>query len=153
MKFHKILTLFVLLLTLPALAVPPQAEFIPMFNQTHGASTQTDFLYSYDDVLDLLDELEDGDLEERCTPEELDRIYHFIVHLARNGILPDEVHGEQALEADIQELFQYEEPGHGFMFSAGGEFLLVPDIAYGNSDMPQCKSWIKKKVHQAKKFV
>src|ERR1700691_3489370 len=48
--------------------------------------------------------LEEGELEKRCTTEELWKINHFIALLAKKGVLPSEINEECILGNDIQEL-------------------------------------------------
>ena len=58
-------------------------------------------LFSYDDVLRLLEEIEEGDLEKRCTTAQLEKINQFLAHLARAGLLPDV--SEEELEKEVKE--------------------------------------------------
>ena len=57
--------------------------------------------FTYDDVLDILDLIENEDLEEYAEEEDLERIIHFLIFLSRQGVLP----GDEAeqLEKDILE--------------------------------------------------
>ncbi|MGE5196788.1 MAG: hypothetical protein ACM3JI_05605, partial [Anaerolineae bacterium] len=140
----------------------PQAEVFSIATQAQANAIEMNFAraqlqaedvlpFSYDDVLDLIEELEEGDLEKRCSAEEIERINNFIVELARHGILPNDVYEEFVLENDIEELLH----GDELLFSLayGEDYVLAPAIFYEQGDIVLCKSWFKKKWDQVKKFV
>lgn len=69
----------VFLFTVPALVIYPQADnpdiLIPP-QHVHqsdpaGRVEINNELFSYDDILELIEEIEDGDFEESCTPKKL----------------------------------------------------------------------------------
>jgi hypothetical protein len=47
-------------------------------------------LFSYDAILQLLEDIETGALEDYCTEEDLERICYLLAHLARAGVLPND---------------------------------------------------------------
>lgn len=111
-------------------------------------------LSSYDSVMNLIDDLEDGELEKRCNESDLERINYFLVNLAAQGISNDPV-DEFELQNDIQELLHGEENPYQYSFSLsqGNDYVVIPAIFYGHEEVILCKGWIQKKWEQAKKFV
>ncbi len=61
-----------------------------------------DCLSTYDEILQLLDDIESGRAEGKYTEDDLEEICVFLANLARQGLLPGE--DRAALEKDIQEL-------------------------------------------------
>jgi hypothetical protein len=131
---------------IPSLVVYPRAEIASITAQVQA---QKDSFFSYDNILNLLEEIEEGELENRCSPEELERINQFIAYLAKEGTPTNK---EFILENDIQELL-YGEDNPSFSFDTEDEYLIVPAISYSQGEALLCKSWVKKKSHQTKKFV
>ncbi len=107
-------------------------------------------MLSYDEILHLIDELEDGELEKRCSPADLERINQFFVHLAKQGSNLEEEH---SLEEDIEALFEHEHPHYEFAFDQGNDYIIVPAIFYGHGEIILCRSWLSKQWKQTKKFV
>jgi hypothetical protein len=116
---------------------------------------QTGPLLSYDNVINLIGDLEDGELEKRCNEGDLERINHFLANLAAQGVLPNEPEEEFILQNDIQELLHGEESPYQYSFSLGqgNDYVIIPGIFYGQEEIVLCKSWIQKKWEQTKKFV
>lgn len=112
-------------------------------------------LSSYDNVLNLIDDLEDGELEKRCDETDLERINCFLANLAAQGVLPNEPEEEFVLQNDIQELLYGEENPYQYSFSLsqGNDYVIIPSVFYGQGEIILCKSWIKKKWDHTKKFV
>lgn len=54
-------------------------------------------LFSYDAILQLLEDIETGALEDYCTEEDLERICYLLAHLARAGVLPNDTNDELKL--------------------------------------------------------
>ncbi len=156
LKYLKWIVHSLLFLTVPLLAAYPQAEIRIVTcsdspNETSVAIPQQ--LLSYDDVLDLLEDLDDGTLENRCAPHEIGKIENFMVLLARQGILPDEYGAEEELEDDIQELFK--PSTHSFFrthLSYDGLYAIVPAICTENYEIIMC-GWWSHKWKKAKHFV
>jgi tetratricopeptide (TPR) repeat protein len=103
-------------------------------------------LLTYDNLLDLFDDIESGVFEERATEEDVERMIQLLVLLARAGVLPGD---EEILERDIEELLD----GREFVFEEGDIYSLIPVICDGSGDIVKCKGWWKKQVDRAKKFM
>ena len=126
-------------------AVPPQTRPIPYDMGYPQIPEFNNYNFTYDDVLDLLEELEDGDLENRCSPQELWRINCFVALLAKKGILPNQFNEESTLDRDIQELF--------YGVGSGNSFSMISAMYGGQADIVLCKSWVKKQCNHVKNFV
>src|SRR3990167_5451627 len=89
---------------------------------------------SYDDVLELLEEIESETLDD-CSKEEIQQINQLLAFLAEQGILPHET-GQTiaALQFDINA-------------------LINPALLYENYNAFLCKSWIKKSWDHTRHFV
>ncbi len=164
MRISKPLINSVLLFTIPSVIAYPQSEIPAIDIHTETVSSeiestdsheQKDQFFSYDDFLDLLEELEEGELEKRCGPEDLERINHFLAVLAKHGILPNEINEECVLENDIQELLYSTPSSYEYTYSLyqDDEYVIVPAIFHGQGEVVLCKGWVKKKWEQTKKFV
>lgn len=142
MGCFKVFVHLLLLLTIPSLVLYPVADR-PLITTT---SPDKDYLFSFDDMLTLLDELETGELEKRCSPADVEHIAHFLTNLAIKGALPDESQ-YLALQQDIQELNACE-----YLFSFADEDGY--DIVFCNEqgEIILCKGWLKEKWDQARKF-
>jgi len=79
-----------------------------------------------------------------------------VILLSRQGILPGET-SEDDLEKDIQELLDAssDDYEYNYSFYHGDEYEITPAVYYFNEKKPTilCKSWVKKKHHQVKKYV
>ncbi|MES2200072.1 MAG: tetratricopeptide repeat protein [Chlamydiota bacterium] len=157
MRCSKILSSFLFALIILSLIASPQSQIFA--TSIHIASesetnslVEEPYLSSYDNILNMLDELEKGDLEERCSLEELENLNLYIASLARQGILSGEEEDE-TLEDDIQELLSLEVNPYGYAYSiyGGGEYVMTPAILYGQGDIVLCKSFWKKTKHFVKK--
>lgn len=141
---------------------PAQASTITIPDTSSFSETReklglftNDFLSSYDNILNFIQKLESGALDDAYTEEELEQIINFVVMLARQGILPDGTNKEIILENDIEELLQEEENPYEYSFSFSidkGEYLIIPALSTGREDVILC-GWIKKKIKKVKKFV
>ena len=64
-----------------------------------------DGLLVYDSVLKLIEDIENGNLDDICTDEEWQKINYFIASLAKHGMMPNTTDEEKTeIEIDIQEL-------------------------------------------------
>lgn len=107
-------------------------------------------LRTYDDFLFLVDALERGDLEKRCSLAELEQINHFLITMAREGLLPD--NDETVLESDIEEFLMQEQ--QLFSSLSGGEMRLVPAVAGFRQELLFVQAgWISNSWKATKKFV
>lgn len=156
---HRSITNALLLFTVPALAYP-QAD-IPQIQTQVTSKLSDDSAFwkviadrpvSYDDVLELLDEIESGSVDD-CSYEEMVRVDQFIALLAQQGILPHEREQTFAtLNNDIQNLLN---PLSMFDcgYSLNGEYFAVPGVFYGDREAILCKSWFKKAWDNTRDFV
>ncbi|MFI5334208.1 MAG: tetratricopeptide repeat protein [Chlamydiales bacterium] len=156
MRVYQSLIHSLLLITTPALfAQPLHAAVTPStINEqiVPPKALKLDAL-SYDEILTLLSEMESGELEERCSPEDLENVAMYISYLAVQGVLPNEVELSCALGSDIQDvLFQESSPYvYARSFDLGTDYVLVPALP-GERNVILCKSWLHKKWDQVKKF-
>ena len=146
---YKAFTHLLLLVTTPFSFVYPQDAppqiVLQKLNEQH-----TESILSYDEIMQLLDELESGELEKRCSFEDLEKIDHFLAFLAKEGILPNE--SEEDLSDDVEELLNADNP-YKYVFSLGdSSYMVVPAIANEYGEMILCKSWLGKKWKKTKKF-
>src|ERR1700738_2606079 len=103
-KFH-VLVHSLLLVTSPSLLVYPQCDQT-VLQQVYNQEKPFDkFNLSYDDILQLLQDIEEEKIEE-ITEEELERITQFIAYLAQKGMLPEEYLANIELKKDIAALFE-----------------------------------------------
>ena len=154
MRYAKWIVHSVLLFTVPSVALSPQAR-PPVRTIQNQEPLQIASSLSYDDILHLIEDLESGELEKRCSEADLERVNHFFANLARQGVLPNEMEEAFVLENDIQELLYGEDNSYEYPFSFDEEndYLLIPAFLYGQGEVVLCKSWIHKKWDQAKHFV
>ena len=168
MQVSKLFTSLVLLLTVPPFLVYPQAQ-IPSIIYSTTVSTQVNIdpseietppllnkpHFSYDDMLNFIEELEEGELENKYSPAELEKINYFLATLAKEGVLPNEAEEEYAVEEDVQELL-HEDLNYNCLFSFDSEkdYAFTPAILYGQGiEVILCKSWVKKSWKKTKSFV
>jgi tetratricopeptide (TPR) repeat protein len=155
----KVFTASVLLATTPSILVYPQ--YTPITVQIQRGSDQEqrsekDYILSYDDMLRLLDEIESGELENKCTPEELERVKHFVAFLAKEGVLPDNSEESLSLDDDIEKLLNgvdniYED-AVSFVTPGEYQYMIVPAVLNGHGEIVLCKSWLKKRWEDVKEF-
>ncbi|KPK32604.1 MAG: hypothetical protein AMS24_03795 [Chlamydiae bacterium SM23_39] len=113
-----------------------------------------DGLLVYDLVIRLIEELENGLLEDVATEQDLYEISYFLAFLARSGTLPNATEEEKAeLEKDIQELLSPYEDDDMFENSSyeAGDYQIIPAVCYGGHDIILCKNWFKKKFKKIKR--
>lgn len=141
MRYLKILVHSILLLTTPFLLHYP----IPVHAETVQCKKQKDSILSYDEILYLLHDLENGELEKRCNQQDLDRINQFLVVLAKEGLLPKEKDEKLILNKDIEELiYEYENP-----YTCSFSF-----DEFDEAEILLCKkSWTKRQWRHTRKFV
>jgi len=107
---------------------------------------------SYDDILELIEEIESGTIAE-CSPEEMQRVNQFLAALAQQGILPqEEGQNRITLNNDILALLHPHllfEPG----YYIEGSRTAIQGAFYGDSDVILCRSAIKKLWDSTRDFV
>ncbi|MBN1914311.1 MAG: hypothetical protein JW769_00265 [Parachlamydiales bacterium] len=108
---------------------------------------------TYDEIIQMLDDLESGELEKRYSPEQLERVNEYLATLAREGILPNEFDEEADLEEDSYDLLYGEDSGFQLAryLESSSEYMIVPAVLNGYSgyNIVQCgkisKAWKKTK--------
>ncbi len=150
---YRIFSYLLLLLLLPSLLIHPLGNLnvpIPESGQKKEYPSLT-----YDNVLQLLEEIESGSLERKCSPKQLSKINQFIALLAYEGMTLREASSVVALHEDVahllydEELFCYASPSDkntSFHFAQA----LSHDILC--EKIQKC-SWVSKKLQSTKKFV
>jgi len=108
---------------------------------------------TYDEIIQMLEDLESGELERRYSPMQLEKVNDYIATLAKEGILPNEFQEEWELEEDTYDLMYGE--GSAFQITRYleniHEYMIIPAVLNGYSgyDIIQCgkisKSWKKTK--------
>jgi hypothetical protein len=144
----------ILLFTVPSIALYPDNPFpvttIESYEQVKDLITS--HIFSYDDILNFITAIEEGELENNCNAEDLEKIQLFLINLATQGILPNE--DPSILANDIQELLQENDESEiSFYLNETGSYFFLPTIAYSHGDIILCKSWLSKKWKQVRNFV
>lgn len=143
------------------MALYPQShtsQVTPQYQETNLKNSQVtpDYVLSYDEILQLLDNIESGEYEKNCTPEQLESITHFIALLAKEGVLPDNSPESLSLEDDIEELLNGKDNRYehtcSFLNSGEYQYIIVPAVSYGKGDLVFCKGWVHKQWKHVKKF-
>lgn len=108
---------------------------------------------TYDEIMQMLDDLESGELERRYPPEQLERVNEYLATLAREGILPNEFDEETDLEEDSYDLLYGEDSGFQLAryLESSSDYMIIPAVLNGYSgyNIVQCgkisKAWKKTK--------
>jgi len=98
MRYSKLVICFVLLFTVPSLALYPQTDILATIIEMEKEALSEPL--QYDHILHLMHHLEHGELEQKCNQAELEKIHHLLISLARREIFFDEVAEELALETE-----------------------------------------------------
>ncbi|MBS0628727.1 MAG: hypothetical protein JSS30_00710 [Verrucomicrobia bacterium] len=108
-------------------------------------------LVSYDETLNLLEEIESGQAEKKYHEKDLKKINEYLVYLAEQGMLP-EFYGTLALNCDIKDLLSDELE---YEFALGNEdvYSILPAVNQDQMGIFLCKSKISKKWKKTKKFL
>jgi len=157
----KIFTYFVLLTTVPAFLIYPN-------NILYGVTFQEiNYEYqhktqewvrptTYDEIIQLLEDLESGELERKCSTIQLEKVNAYLVTLAKEGFLPDEFEEEMEIEEDAYDLVYGEDSVFqlAHFFKTNNEYMIIPAIfnRYSGYDVIQCGK-ISKTWKKTKKFV
>jgi tetratricopeptide (TPR) repeat protein len=108
---------------------------------------------TYDEIMQMLDDLESGELQRRYRPEQLERVNEYLATLAREGILPNEFDEEADLEEDSYDLLYGVDSGFQLAryLESSSEYMIIPAVLNGYSryNIVQCgkisKAWKKTK--------
>ena len=95
--------------------------------------------YSYDEMIQLLDAVESGALEERCDEQDTEKVAQFLAMLACNGAPSEDDAHLSALQEDLASLF-----------SPLIDASTVHPASFGKVIV--CKSWAKKRWDGIRKF-
>ena len=153
LRYSKLLVNSILLFTVPSITLYPQGNAHLPLVQVQNVNFEEkqvvgDYVLSYDDILLLLDEIESGELEKKCSPEQLEKITNFVALLAKEGILPDNSAQSLSLDDDIADLLNGEdtlyEDAVSFVTSDEYQYMIVPSVLYGQGEIVLCKSWVQK---------
>jgi len=111
---------------------------------------------TYDEIMQMLEDLESGELERKYSPMQLERVNDYLALLAKQGILPDEFDEEIALEEDIEDLMYGEDSAFqlAHYLENSSEYMIIPAVLNGYSgyNIVQCGK-ISKAWKKTKKFV
>jgi len=100
---------------------------------------------SYDDICQLLEQIENDELEDRCSDADLEKINHFLVSLAKEGVNLENTEEVHALDHAISSLFLKKDQ----RFQIAYHWMTVNE----DCELEFCKSWVSKQWKQTKKFV
>ncbi len=109
LRYSKLFVNSILLLKMPSAALYPQSHTPQTTFQVQKVNLEEkqiirDYVLSYDEVLCLLDKIESGELEETCSPEQVESVANFVALLAKEGVLPDNSPESLSLDEDIEDL-------------------------------------------------
>lgn len=108
---------------------------------------------TYDEIIQMLEDLESGELERRYSPMQLEKVNDYLAILAKEGILPNEFEEEYELEEDTYDLMYGEDSAFELTryLENSHEYMIIPAVLNGYSgyDIIQCgkisKAWKKTK--------
>ncbi|GAB4184732.1 MAG: hypothetical protein Tsb0015_01130 [Simkaniaceae bacterium] len=108
---------------------------------------------TYDEIIQMLEDLESGELERRYSPMQLEKVNDYIATLAKEGILPNEFEEEYELAEDTYDLMYGEDSVFQLTryLENSHEYMIIPAVLNGYSgyDIIQCgkisKAWKKTK--------
>ena len=156
MRKLKFFTHCILLATTPTLFAYPQNNLphVTASVVNYGYSQETEEWVrptTYDEIMQMLEDLESGELERKYSPMQLERVNEYLAILAKEGVLPDEFEEEMVLEEDIYDLMYGEDSAfqltHYLENSRG--YMIIPAVfnSYSGYDIIQCgkisKAWKK----------
>ncbi|MDE3056056.1 MAG: hypothetical protein KGI80_05150 [Verrucomicrobiota bacterium] len=145
---------FFFILAIPSIIFPSEPQLYER-QETSVQSTQSPV--SYDDILELLEEIESGSIYD-CNAEQAEQVNKLLAILAKNGILPHEEHQVSPLiNRDIQSLLNLSSG----QFVESDYFLseiyeIAPAIYYHdfhNHEFDLCRSWGKRAWDKTRHFV
>lgn len=156
MKRWKIFTYLTLLLTTPSLFSFPQPHMLYIvFHEANDQKKIETWIRpnTYDEIIQMLDHLESGELERRYSPSELERVNDYLVTLAMEGILPIGFDEESEFEQDVDDLLYGEDSAFQLTryLASNDKYTLIPAVLDIHSDysLVQCgkisRAWKKTK--------
>jgi hypothetical protein len=159
MRYPKALVKAIFVFLLPCFVLFPHTHIFALTSQIQenlnepllSLSHENDWFFSYDQILKLIDDLDNGKLEKSYSVEELEQINHFFIHLAKHGIVSDDEYEQSILENDVEELLDPYDLGYHFDYK--NSYEIIPAIFDNQQEFILCKSWASKKWKKTKKFV
>ncbi len=152
MRLARVVVTALLLFSVPLMGIPKTEAYE---SRVEVKEIETPGIPTYDEVIGFIERVENDDLEEMCDPADLHKINLFIAQLAQKGVLSQEDVDAYFLCEDIQSLLY--DDSEFFIWSTGSqglEYGVIPAIYYDSGARAYlCKSWLKKKCQQVKKFV
>lgn len=158
-KLKLFLQLFLLITTTTLLALPNKPLYFTNYISTSSRDTAPYIdskALTYDQIMNLLEGIEYGEIEKKCSATQLEQINQFLALLATEGILPDDQEEETSIKEDVEELLEHRENPLQVAFLSGESHacLFVPSIFDLNNyeAMVPC-GWLKKSWKNTKTFV
>ncbi|OGN62286.1 MAG: hypothetical protein A3F40_02055 [Chlamydiae bacterium RIFCSPHIGHO2_12_FULL_27_8] len=168
LNFSKSSKLFInFLVFLNILTISLYTQNYPYFDINLGNDVKEDLfnklfdenrVLSFDAVIDLLEEIEDNEIENKYSQEDIINIIHFIAYLAKHGQNPNATEKEKnELEKDINELLGIENSDaielkfHNSSYNEAG-YSIIPAIYYNDAKIIECKSAFSKMTNSIGKF-
>ncbi len=153
----QIVTHCTLLATIPTLfSCPPNH----LTHVTHYEQNQKEAEWAhpatYDEIVQMLEDLESGELEKKYSPTQLNQVNEYLATLAKEGVLPGEFEEEVAVEEDTYDLMYGEDSFFQLAYSLNNrsKYILVPAVfnTYSGYNIVQCGK-ISKTWKKTRKFV
>ena len=161
MRKLQLFTHCILLATTPTLFAYPQ-NHLPHVTASvvnYGYSQETEEWVrptTYDEIMQMLEDLESGELERRHSPLQLEKVNEYLAILAKEGILPDEFEEEVALQEDTYDLMYGEDSAFELAryLENSSEYMIIPAVlnSYSGYNIVQCGK-ISNAWKKTKKFV
>ena len=141
-------------MTTPSLFAYPQNHVPHIIPQTVSWSSGQDKAQewvhptTYDEIIQMLEDLESGALERRYAPDQLEYINDYLATLAKEGILPNEFEEQYQLEEDLCDLMHKEDSS---LQENSSKYMILPALfnGYCRYNIIQCgkisKAWKKTK--------
>ena len=115
---------------------------------------------TYDQILNLLDAIENGALDQIDHPEAVDRILKLVAYITQKGALFLDSDDESLdnLESDTEELLSETDADfinslNASILKGDGGYSYSTAVLYESWDIILCKNWVSKKIKQAKKYI
>lgn len=121
MRFCKLFIQVLLLITTPTLLAAPSGGYSPGKN---FKKKERYHLITYDEIVELLDDIESGKAEKKYSSKEFKRINRFLAYLATEGALPASEY-TLALQADIHDLLDDNLYGHNYQIFLASNWFSI----------------------------
>ncbi|MFZ4673934.1 MAG: tetratricopeptide repeat protein [Chlamydiia bacterium] len=116
-----------------------------------GANSSHQAPLTYDNIANMIEQIESGELEKHASLEDLERINEFLIFLTRQGVLPGT---EMALEESIERLLYGQE--HPFEladpFAFTNDYFVSPTVYQDRGEIVLC-GFLKKFWKKTKAFI